>query len=422
MEYYRNPAKICSRIGVAVLVLMATWLAGASILSLILTVAAPELVTGTSWMMWVINDVPLYCVALPVFLAILSTIPDGPREARPAPLRLNLWKYLLILAFCIGATYMVSMLTDVVKDAVTFWQPLIPADMLDSLIGGSNPLENLIFLACVPALGEEFIFRYTLRKKLRGAGDKIYIFFSALCFGMFHANFSQIFFAFVVGAIFAWLYLQTNNIWLPISLHFFINLLGSFLPQITATPAGETAFYAVIVALAVYAIVLFLVFLRRVREGLQPPCEPGWPYKAPKNDSRTPWVRPAPDAKALPAGQPVPQIAARPAPRPPHSGSPWQGAAQPMVPPAAGHRPGGYPVPVIPQTPPNTWPPPNVWPPQNTHPYAQPQYTNSYMGPQYIPEYHSKPRGAISLCLGNPGMIIFLAITGIMSLFTMVLL
>lgn len=425
MELYRNPTKICSRIAIAILVLMVVWVAGALILTLLTFFLAPSFAQNP-WFLWIVNDVPLYCIALPVYLAILGTIPDG-RETRPPPVGINLWKFLVLAVFCIGATYLVSMLTDAFQDLVTFWKPAVMEDMVDSLLDQSGPLQNFLFVACVPALGEEFIFRYTLRKKLREAGDKIYIFFSALCFAMFHANFSQIFFAFVVGIIFAWLYLQTDNIWLPIGLHFCINFLSILVPGITATSVGETAFYAVMAVPIILAVVLFLVFLRQVRAGLRPPSEPGWPYKPPKNDLKASWVCQTTALKDPPAADPARTSVLHP---------PWQGTPQPAV-FYPGHHPGGYPVPAAYPPPPCAYPPrqpypwpqaqpsrpfQNTWPPQNMQPQAYPVYTNGYMGPKYIPEYHGKPKGAVALCLGNVWMILFLVVTGLISLFTLMIL
>ena len=62
--------------------------------------------------------------------------------------------------------------------------------------------------------------------KLRGYGDKIAIITTAVLFGLFHANFSQFFYAVALGMIFAYVTLKTGTIKYSIILHIVVNIMG----------------------------------------------------------------------------------------------------------------------------------------------------------------------------------------------------
>lgn len=99
----------------------------------------------------------------------------------------------------------------------------------------SNPmLVNLILLALVPAVVEEFIFRglifngYKKRNPLKAA------LLSALLFGLIHMNINQFTYAFVLGIIFALLTYVTGSIIPSTIAHFVINGTSVAMTYLTA--------------------------------------------------------------------------------------------------------------------------------------------------------------------------------------------
>ncbi len=87
-------------------------------------------------------------------------------------------------------------------------------------------LLNILVVAVLPALLEEMLFRGYVLRLLRPYGDGLAVVVSALLFGLMHGNIAQVPFAIVVGMSFGWLYVSTNNIWLPIVAHFLNNALS----------------------------------------------------------------------------------------------------------------------------------------------------------------------------------------------------
>lgn len=486
MRLVRSPSHVCSRIGIALLVMMAAWIGSLVIITMFITFSALSAGGGASmlsllgnlWFLLALNDIPLYAIAVPIFLAILRTIPDGPAAPpRPAGRPFHIGWFFLVLAFCFGATYLLSYATSFINEAISFTGNLPGGSGdIDTMLDGGAFLPQFIFIAIVPAVGEEFVFRYMLHKKLRGAGDKIYIFVSALCFALFHANFLQVFYAFVVGAVFAWVYLQTGKIWIPMILHFCINFFAIVSPYITANDVAEIIVFVILIALMALAVVLFFVFFKRVNRSFQPPSEAGWPFKPPRGslpwqppeEPRPEWGQPPiaywprryqpwqqqPPPNAWQGGyaypqqpvygqpppawqQPAPQPRQAPAwgqqpayGRPPAQQQPYvyhrPAPAQTPYGQPAYQRPPAYPRPAGQAWPQQAWQQPPPYQPQPYVPapqYAQPPapppaYPHATAPNVYQPVY-TKPRSAVSVCLGNVGMILYIVLTGLGVLFTM---
>ncbi len=297
MEALRAPQRVCSRIGFALFAMHAVWIICVLVLDVVLELLLPGFSTHP-WGMWIVNDLPLYAVGLPIFLAVLRTIPDGPVWPRVrVPLQAS--SFLLAFAFSLGATYLCNFASGgILMLLEALGLEGIGGNGLAGLETAGNELPTLLFGAIVPALGEEYIFRYQLRRKLRGAPDSVYIFFSALCFSAFHSDFTQMPYCFVLGVLFAWLYLLTGKLAVPISLHFLFNLFGLIvMPTIAETPFGEMLVTVLVYFFIAVAVILFIRYLRFFRQTLRPPAEPWWPWGHPP---RVPAARPGERPPARP--------------------------------------------------------------------------------------------------------------------------
>ncbi|MFV0414470.1 MAG: lysostaphin resistance A-like protein [Oscillospiraceae bacterium] len=375
MKLPRNPKRVCSRIGLALFLFAVIYLGGSVVISVVILARWPGIMQNML-VFWVINDTPLYLIALPVFLLVLKGVPEAPAEER-TPMKMTAGKYLLLLVFCLGTTYLLSMVTsglsalaDMAKNRAS------QTDSLTEVVAGGGTLINFIFVACIPALGEEFIFRYMLKRKLNGAGDAVYMVVSGLTFGLFHMNILQFYFAFALGMALAWVYAQTGKFWIPVSLHFAVNFTnGVAIPAIAENQAASMAVGAGIFVLMAAALVIFFVCRKRVLAGLARPFEAGW---APQ------WGQ---TLAQLVYGHPQ---AAGPLAYAPYAGMPQAGA--PAVYPAA------Y-APVnaesLPMAPAGSWP--------AAAPVAL-----------YAPP-RKKQKTVAGLCFLNVGMLLYLVLTGLIT-------
>ena len=131
---------------------------------------------------------------------------------------------------------------------------------------------NLFTMAVLPALLEEMIYRGYILRVLRPYGNLFAVLISSALFSLMHGNLRQIPFAFIVGLVLGSLYVCTNNIWLPIAVHFANNAI-SVLMEYFAFSLPETyqgVFYALIIyGLIVVGIVCSIVLLVGYRKQLR---------------------------------------------------------------------------------------------------------------------------------------------------------
>ena len=88
-------------------------------------------------------------------------------------------------------------------------------------------LTQIIGLGLIVPIVEELLFRGVIFRRLRREfGRKAAVGISALIFGLIHGNLVQFIYAFILGALFAYLYELLGIIWVPICLHITANLVA----------------------------------------------------------------------------------------------------------------------------------------------------------------------------------------------------
>lgn len=82
---------------------------------------------------------------------------------------------------------------------------------------------NFLYVALIPAVSEEFMFRGVFFHGYRGAGIWKAALCSGLCFGLMHLNLNQFCYAFVLGVILAILVEATGSLFSSMLVHMVIN-------------------------------------------------------------------------------------------------------------------------------------------------------------------------------------------------------
>lgn len=207
-----------SRLGWALFAQMAAMLAVQMLVGFLVFRLSPALLHDPAFR-WCLSVGSAYGVGVPAFCLALRGMPV-PRVRPVRPMGpLNLGKAYVT---ALGLVYLANFLT------------LMLTRLIGALRGAgvTNPVDNLaaypivlnLLLGCVIApVSEEFLFRKLLLDRLRPYGDRFAILASALCFGLFHGNLNQFFYAFAVGAILAYEVLRTGCLWQSILIHALVN-------------------------------------------------------------------------------------------------------------------------------------------------------------------------------------------------------
>ncbi len=278
-----NARKFFSRVGFAYFILILLMIGVETVLSLILSLAAPQLLSRYPSLYWLVSFLPQYLVAMPVCVLILRRLPamqinENMLGGVPWFRMLCISLFILEIGGILG-NYVCRLLERIVHVQVT--------SATAELMGTGRLWVVFLFSVVLAPILEELVFRKTLIDRAIVFGDRTAIILSGLLFGLIHGNFYQFFYAFGLGCLFSYIYIRTGRIRYTISFHMCINFLGGFLgtalsailenSMTTGSYYGNMASLAshmsviaglmtlrvLTYALAVVGFILFLVTFRR---------------------------------------------------------------------------------------------------------------------------------------------------------------
>ena len=235
-----------------------------------------------SWGMWLITFAPLYLIAVPVGLLLLRKIPAKPLEKHD----LKPGRYIVSAIICIFMMYAGNILGTVITALLQLLPGISAGNPILGYATDNALLPKVLFMVILAPVIEEYIFRKQLIDRMHIYGEKLAVFTSALMFGLFHGNLSQLFYAFALGLVFGYVYLKTGKLRYSIGLHMLINFIGSvvgpfFLEKLAVLDTMETmdmatlepilpwllcfgAYVLVLIGLAIAGLVLLCINKRRV--------------------------------------------------------------------------------------------------------------------------------------------------------------
>ena len=134
--------------------------------------------------------------------------------APPAPARRPLGpvRFAALWAGSVGLAYLANGATLLLTGLLGRLRGAAVVNPVESIGLYPLPLQLLLAGLIAPA-AEELLFRRLLLRRLRPYGERFALVASALCFGLFHGNLNQFFYAFLLGLVLAELALSTGCLW-----------------------------------------------------------------------------------------------------------------------------------------------------------------------------------------------------------------
>lgn len=169
---------------------------------------------------------------------------------------------------CLGLAFIGNVTANVIAgffEALGFSIELPESPLPQSAIG---ILLYFLASAAIPAINEELLCRGLLLGGLRKYGDGIAVVISAAVFGLFHGNFVQIPFAFILGLGLGYVTIACRSIWPAVIVHFLNNAMSCALSLWTEHLSEEQSivisllYYGLLIMLGIIGILLF-VFNRK---------------------------------------------------------------------------------------------------------------------------------------------------------------
>ena len=217
----RDAKRYFSVVGLAAFGWVIGLYAGSLLLSGVLAKVAP-----TAWEHPLFGEllslIPLYGIAFPILYLILRLLPRD--RVQPDKMGAGNWWMGLCVAFLLmmAGNYVGNILIAVFEGA-TGRSLTNPVEA--STVGRAWWI-NLLFVAVLAPIVEELVFRKLLCERLLPLGEGYAVVLSAALFALVHRNFFQVFYAFLLGALFAVVYIKTGRLRYSVFYHMVINLLG----------------------------------------------------------------------------------------------------------------------------------------------------------------------------------------------------
>lgn len=259
--------KLFSRLGWALVAQMAAMLAVQAAMLLAAQALAPALARSGVFL-WLVSALSAYGAGVPAAWLVLRGVQGTPPEPGEP---LGPGSFLKICAAGLGLMYLVNFATLALMNLIGLLLGQPVENPVNNMTG--YPLALNLLLGCVIApVCEEYLFRWLLLGRLRPYGERFAAWASALCFGLFHGNLNQFFYACAIGLIFAAVVLKTGRLWQAALLHAAINFVGTGLVPLLSG-LGEAGNW-LLTFLVLTAMLLAALLLPSMGREFAP--APGW--------------------------------------------------------------------------------------------------------------------------------------------------
>lgn len=175
-----------------------------------------------SWTLWVSSFVPMYCIAFPLFILLINRVPAEPFVETKT---LNFPGWLKFFALTVFGMVSGSLVASFVGEL--FKKVGVNTNVSMETMTSTGSMLAPIMLAIIAPIVEEFMFRKFLIDRIHVYGGKVAVLTSAAMFALFHGNFSQIFYTFLMGLVWGYVYYKTGKIIYTIIMHMLVNFGGA---------------------------------------------------------------------------------------------------------------------------------------------------------------------------------------------------
>lgn len=166
--------------------------------------------------------VPLYCVGIPAAYAVASGMP----AMKPDSHKMSMKEIIMLAAVSMVGLNIGSLLSNVLTETIyTITGVEAPDILTETMHDGYLGLNIFLTFIAAPVM-EELFYRKMILDRIGFFGERQAIMVSAFVFALAHGNFHQFCYAYLLGALFAYIYLKTGQIRYTIWLHMIVNFIG----------------------------------------------------------------------------------------------------------------------------------------------------------------------------------------------------
>ncbi|WP_407375794.1 CPBP family intramembrane glutamic endopeptidase [Methanobrevibacter sp.] len=174
-----------------------------------------------------------YVLPLPIFLYMMKRIGKQKMEKN----NIGITKFIKYFAITMTLMWAGNIIGQIITTFLGGIAQVEIQNPVQNLINSTDMWLNVVLISIIGPIFEEFIFRKILIDRTIKYGAYVSIITSAIIFGFFHGNLNQLFYAFLMGGFFAYVYIKTGNIIYTMLLHITANLMGSVVSLFLAQSA-----------------------------------------------------------------------------------------------------------------------------------------------------------------------------------------
>lgn len=215
----------------------------------------------TNRYLWLLMLVSQYLLAYPIVIMLIARTPEHTIKEKSLSAKELFACFLVCYSLVILGNFMGIGFNSILESLFGIETAL----EMDTLILESNRLLVLVVAVIMGPFAEEWIFRKSLLDRLVKYGELPAIVASALIFGLFHGNFSQFFYAFLVGLVFGYIYVKTGKLRYSVILHMAVNFCGTMFP-LMVMDLNNTSLLGFYVAVEMALLVIGIVILMKKRK------------------------------------------------------------------------------------------------------------------------------------------------------------
>ena len=202
-------------------------------------------------------------ISIPIFAFLMKRDIDKERKEKTFKRyeKVNYLKYLLIIPFGLFSMEWANMF-------VSILQMFMPDFMLNSYtqteqaIYGSSIVIQIMAAGIIAPIVEELVFRGLVYKRLTQITDiKIAAVLSAVLFGVYHNNWVQAPYAFIIGLLAVFLYERYKSVVAPILFHMSANLTSVILSMALTGNTSDTTVQLSTIQLLISLAISTLIFM-----------------------------------------------------------------------------------------------------------------------------------------------------------------
>lgn len=233
------------------------------VILLLLQLLFPQLVEQNfTFFSVLLSLVAMDLIAVPIFWALSRKLPNAKMHDN----KFTIIEFFGCLSVLFFFEFVGALLGRLAQSVIAVDQ----SEQITDIVSGSAGIVSLIYVGIVGPFFEEMVFRKWLIDKTAFKGRRFAILLSGLCFGLFHCNLSQFFYATLIGFLFAYIYERTGKIWITIAYHMIMNLTSLGLAQLVSPNAITVSPIEMIIGLLMIVLyicggVYFFVNLKRVK-------------------------------------------------------------------------------------------------------------------------------------------------------------